>query len=216
MGVKAVKIDRIVWRLHALRLGVEDDLEDIAQRGDDLLRLAADGDAAVGALRGAGLVDFDVGAGVLADLLDLETGAADDPADDALVDEEANLLVLGVLRHEGDRLLEDVADDVRGVGLDGHDALGAGAIGDADVCIELGAQLLDVLSSLADNATGGLGGDDQSDFEAVSTVALDGVRGGRPGAGATLIITALHRVGLLLMGQIESTLFHSLYRTTNQ
>ena len=178
VGVEPVEVVGVVGLLVALDLGGLHHLQDQLHGLDYLVSLTDDGDAPVGGLGGAGLVDLDVGARVLPDLLDLEPGPADDPSDDGLVDEKADLLVVasassalvvayGVV-HEGQGLLH-AGDDLGGtVGQDGHDPLGSWAVWDPDVGVVVGAELLDVGASLADDGAGDLGGDHQPALELVT------------------------------------------------
>ena len=69
---------------------------------------------------------------------------------------------------EGQGLLH-AGDDLGGtVGQDGHDPLGSWAVWDPDVGVVVGAELLDVGASLADDGAGDLGGDHQPALELVT------------------------------------------------
>ena len=72
--------------VHALDLVLVENVEHFSHGQNDLLRVALEGDDSVRALRSAGLIHFDVGAGRFPDLLNFVAGFTDNPADEALMD----------------------------------------------------------------------------------------------------------------------------------
>ena len=104
----------------------------------------------------------------LTDFLNFRASLPNNAPDYALMKQNSDLLVfviLLVLKHEGYGGLHHLAAGVQLLGRDAHDPLGPGRVGNPDVGIVIGPQLLNVASLLANYGSSHFAGDQKSTFE---------------------------------------------------
>jgi hypothetical protein len=221
-GIITIKVDRVVGLINTLDFSIVDDFKDFLESQDDLLQCSLDSHASVCTLWSAGLVHFDIGSRGISDLFNLESGTSNNATNNRLVYKETGfkgsftaflLAALGMATFDcffcqhGYCMLEDIGNDARFVGMDGHDTFGSRAIGNPNICVKLCAKFLDILATLSNDTAGTFTWDEKAHLELVAPMSLASSSSGSR-ARSALIVAAFHVLALLKlkwwkMGQIE-------------